>query len=546
MQKYRGQRIQAIAGESLKIYWYSKRWMLLSIGVFMAGIALYILFTPQSTPFHASETTPVLADGNTLFKLEDSISTTNEQLRQLSEVINLQLQNQKEQVTTTTNQVSDSNRQLIIKKIEAILRYVRTPLYQFNQLPTYFINNATLEKLIKDYNEEQMKVAKMYKTNNPYDSSLFKPLKSLQEHLTDQLEAERTVLIRETKQPIHDQSPNIRETSAALALLFDKKDSLTQIYSNQLERYEEQLDQISFTHLNGAMQSVEEKTQKTDDELRALHNPYVWLWGCILLLIAIVTPFLLIFYRKYKSPSMIRIEDIEIPDSEKNVKLELNKNVNKELIAFNYEQLIKVVDHLAKNRNALVTIYSVEAADQRRIIGLQMGALLAALGSSVLHIDLLNESDPQCRGAAHTFSVSEIITQTESIAKQVLQAAKHRLHNQVNIRVDELSLGKQNQISKELSYFWSLQHFFAKTEFKQMLATFKKHFAYIIINTPDFSELDSSLLFIPLKNINIHVFKSGTTQRKSANLVCKLHANESIPAIHIIDFSRTAANESLK
>ena len=126
----------------------------------------------------------------------------------------------------------------------------------------------------------------------------------------------------------------------------------------------------------------------------------------------------------------------------------------------------------------------------------------------------------------------------EIIKEDLLKTTSNQLYHQLNIKVDSTLMERERQATHGLRYYWALQHHLTKTTFKRNLSVFKKHFNYVIIDTPDFLQLDSSLLFIPSKSINIHVFRAGKTERKFANLLCRLNENESTPTVNIIDFSR--------
>lgn len=538
MQRRRNERIKAIAKESIRSYLNSRSLILVLITIFLGISVFYLLFISKRSFINYSKPETTFVPQDSLLRLEDSISSTNRMVEMLDTAINKELLVEGPIIKRQEQgQVSEFNKQLLIKKIDAILRYLKTPLTQFNQLPLYFINNAELEQQIKAYNAEQVKVAKEYQSKSRYDNSFFNSLESLQVTLIEKLNAERTMLAQRNRTQ-KTVVKGTQKTSKKLSELLHSRDSILSVYAEQLERYQKRLDKVTGGRLLDPSTFRSKPTTKMAETISYQENnrSYNWLLIIPLALVAASVPFFISLFKKYTSPFIQRLEDIEMSSSEKFIELVLNKNVNEELIAFNYEQLVKKVKRLKRSKHALIAFYSAGAEDQRQIISKQLGVLLSKLGNLVLHIDLINQSDNNYP-CENTYNLSDFIKHAAAIEEALLKTTGHQPYHQLNIVVDNELIEQEDHATYNLKYFWTLQHYLTKTALKKNLGAFKKHFDYVIINTPDFVQLDSSLLYVPSKNINIQVFKAGTTTRASANLLCKLNANESTPIINIIDFS---------
>ncbi|WP_134089926.1 hypothetical protein [Olivibacter sp. XZL3] len=544
MQKTSRKRVIAIARESIEVYRNKKRLILLLIGVFIGGGVIYTFLTSHTFYKNGREVPQFTTSKSALLLLEDSLSATNSLLLQLNRTIDRQMQTEKKTVglpqESPVNLISNTNKRLIIKKIEAILRYLKTPLNQFNQLPAYFINNAALEQQIRSYNDELANLQKTYREKSPYDVSYFKPLERLRDDLIAKLESEKKGLLKANKKR-QPKRARVEQPSEKLLAMLNKRDSIVETYSGQLERYQKKLSQ---TQVNDLMDSLA-TPQVQRAEFSAFNrvflqgNVYKPLLNTFLLILLLgMIPFFVIFFRKYKSPFIERFEDLEMLDPAKNSQVELNKNVNRELIAFNYEQLIKAVGHLAADGHSLLTCYSAGADSEQSAISLQLGSLLAKLGNDVLHIDFCDQLDCSNLRGAYAYDLVEFINNAERIKSDLLHAAKKQPHSEIIVKLVKAFRDEPGPRTAEFSDYWTLQHFFAKAELKAMLATFKEYFAYVIISTPDFLTLDSSLLVVPFEDMNIHIFKAGATTRKSANLLCKLNGSEPTPIINVIDFSK--------
>jgi hypothetical protein len=535
----RRKRMLAIARESIRSYGNNRSIILFCIAIFLSGFIFYFLFLSNKVPINHPRLERGLTPQASLLKLEDSIAVTNKTVEQLDIAINKELQTERPVRKQQTKQVSEFNKQLLIKKIDAILRYLKTPLNQFNQLPAYFINNPDLEQQIKAYNTEQVKVANEYQAKSKYDTSFFDPLRSLQHSLVEKLNAEKDKLIQQpSKQKVEVTTK--QASSKKLRDLLRERDSMLDIYAGQLERYQKKLDNVTAVQLSDPSMLHSDDPTKMNAPVSSQINTGAnsWLFVVIpFVLFSCSVPFFIILFKKVTSPFVKRIEDIELPGSEKFITVTLNENVNEELIAFNYEHLVKEVKRLKKRKHAVVAFYSVGAGDQREIISRQLGLLLSKLGNLVLSISILDPSDTK-NDCENIYPLSDFMERAEIIKEDLLKTTSNQLYHQLNIKVDSTLIERERQTTHGLRYYWALQHHLTKTTFKRNLSVFKKHFNYVIIDTPDFLQLDSSLLFIPSKSINIHVFRAGKTERKFANLLCRLNENESTPTVNIIDFSQ--------
>lgn len=544
MQSRRYERTAVIAKESIRSYVSSRSVVLFCTAVILGAVIFYFLFFSNSLLSNHSQEEKKFTPQTSLLKLEDSIAVTNRKVEQLDLAINKELQKEEPVFKKPApKQVSEFNKQLLIKKIDAILRYLKTPLNQFNQLPTYFINNPNLEKQIKDYNTEQVKIAKEYQAKSKYDTSFFDSLSFLQRNLIEKLIAEKDMLAqRPTQQKV--EVTNKRTTSKRLNELLRERGAMLDIYADQLERYQKKLDNMTVVQLSDtSIPNLDQSTKNTRTTAHQINRIVSsWLFIAIpLFLLSFCVPFFIILFKKYTSPFVKRLEDVEVPSSEKFITLALNKNVNEELIAFNYERFVKEVKRLKKSKHAIVAFYSVGAGDQKQIISRQLGVLLSKLGNLVLTINLLDQSNDK-EQHENIYSLSDFTANADAIKERLLKTSSDQPYHQINIKVDNLLIEQEPQATHGLKFYWTLQHYLTKTTFKRDLLAFKKHFDYVIIDTPDFMQLDSSLLFIPSKNININVFKADKTERASANLLCKLNNNESIPTINVIDFSQDHLN----
>lgn len=541
MQQTSRKRIIAIARECIEVYRNKKRLILLLTAVFIGGGAIYIYLTNYTTYKHSRQVPQSATNKSALLLLEDSLSATNKLLLELNQTIDRQMRAEKKTVNvpqeSPVDLISNTNKRLIVKKIESILRYLKTPLNQFNQLPAYFINDAALEEQVRSYNDELASLQKTYKEKSPYDVSYFKPLERLRDDLIAKLEAEKKGLLTANKKR-QPKRVRVEQPSRRLLAMFNERDSIVETYSDQLERYQKKLSQ---TQVNDLMDSLA-TPQVQKAELTAFNRVFLQkkvykplLNTSLLVMLLGTIPFFVIFFRKYRSPFIERFEDLEMPDAAKSSQIELNKNVNRELVAFNYEQLIKEVGRLAAGRHSLLTCYSAGADGEGAEMSMQLGALLAKLGNEVLYIDLSNPLDQSYLRGTYTYQLAEFIGNAEHIIKELLQAAKKQPNSQIIVKL--VQSFQDEPATPESRDYWILQRFFANPQLKEMLLTFKQHFPYIVISTPDFLTLDSSLLVVPFEDMNIHVFKAGVTSRKSANLLCKLNGGEPAPIINVIDFS---------
>lgn len=542
-KKNRRKRIITIAKESVDAYRNRKQLILSLASLLLIGGVIYTYLMARVTLGNKTEVKQVITSKSALLQLEDSLSLTNKQLLQLNTQVEEQLRAERSELRPINengaNKVSKTNKQLIIRKIEAILKYLKTPLNQFNQLPAYFINNASLEQQIRSYNEELAKLQQVYKEKSKYDTSYFIPIERSRDDLINKLDTEKRELLKPNSVPQRKRFYT-RQPSEKLIALFNSRDSITEIYSDQLERYQKKLSQTQVSDLMDSLVAPQIQTVQPAEISRYILLPnsaLKWLWVVLLLAVFVgIIPFFIGFFRRYKSPIVKRLEDLDISLRTESSKLELNKNVNQELVAFNYGELIQEVERLAK-KPSLIVFNSVEAEKEQYIISVQLGALLAKLGNEVLHINLSNQFDRQYTDNVYTYDFIEFIGNAERIKNQLCQTMEKKTEGPVLVNIVKTFRTGDVKGESGLNDYGSLQHFFAKAGLKEILLTLKQHFNYVIIGTPDFLALDSSLLAVPQKEINVYVFKAGITQRKSANMLCKLSESESTATIHVLDFS---------
>lgn len=543
MQTNSWKRIAAITKESTEVYRNRKRLILLLASLPIGVGMIYMLLIARSIkPGDNNEVEQLIGGRSTLALLEDSLSASNQHILQLNALIDQQMRAENDEVEASTQdqikQISDTNKQLIIKKIEAILKYLKTPLNQFNQLPAYFINNAILEQEIKSYNNELMALQRAYKEKSQYDTSYFRPLERSRDHLIEKLTAEKQVLLKSSRRP-QAKKKRAQQASETLIAMFNARDSVTEVYSGQLQRYQKQLNRMQLSDLMDSLtkspsQRVETSTFKGGDPSNTARK---WLFGSFLSLIAVgILPFFTVFYKKYKSPLIQRVEDIAFPPGAKNIVMALNKNVNQELIAFNYEYLVKSVEHLAP-KPAILSFYSVDAQQNQDVISLQLASLLAELGNKVLHMDMSNQPKRRTIENEYTYDLNEFAQHATTIKDRLFHAVAMQAQGLTTIKIiNTPQRNEKLQVSRS-GISGSPQDIFTKTASRDLLTSFKEHFDYVLISTPDFLVDGSPLLNLSQKDINIHVFKAGVSKRRSANLLCKLNDNDLAPSLGVIDFA---------
>ncbi|MEH6308764.1 hypothetical protein RYH73_24130 [Olivibacter sp. CPCC 100613] len=542
MQTNRRKRIIAITRESINVYQSKKRFILLLTGLLIGAGAIYMFLLIRLAPAKNQAIDSQTTHKSALLLLEDSVSVANKQLLQLNKAIDQQIHAEKNawgaMQENKAIEISNTNKQLIIRKMEAVLKYLKTPLNQFNQLPTYFINNTALEQQIKSYNDELMKLQTAYKEKSPYDTSYFASLELSRNDLINKLEAEKTLLLKPNQKPKAKRF-NAPQPSENLIAMFNERDSVTEVYSDLLQRYQKRLSQVQVNDLMDSLTKPQFQTTAVTD-VESIYLPREmpkWLLTGLLLVASVgIIPFFVVFLRKYKSPFVKRPADIELSGRTEDIVLELNKEVNQELVAFNYEPLIRAVENLGTSHK-LVTFYSVDAEREQHVISTQLASLLTKLGNKVVYMDLCTQFGQLSTKNECTYELTDFIEHTTNIAHHVLQKAMEQ-KEPVVIKMVKTD-AKQHE--PMLHDYWSLQHFFANTRLREMLAAFKQYFHYVVISTPDFLAVDSSLLAVPQKDINIHVFKAGSTTRRSANLLCKLNGNDPTPSLSVIDFSKPPA-----
>src|SRR5690606_19201218 len=223
-----------------------------------------------------------------------------------------------------------------------------------------------------------------------------------------------------------------------LIALFNSRDSITEIYSDQLERYQKKLSQTQVSDLMDSLVAPQIQTVQPAEISRYILLPnsaLKWLWVVLLLAVFVgIIPFFIGFFRRYKSPFVKRLEDLDISLRTESSKLELNKNVNQELVAFNYGELIQEVERLAK-KPSLIVFNSVEAEKEQYIISVQLGALLAKLGNEVLHINLSNQFDRQYTDNVYTYDFIEFIGNAERIKNQLCQTMEKKTEGPVLVNI---------------------------------------------------------------------------------------------------------------
>ncbi|MDM8174066.1 hypothetical protein QT327_06815 [Olivibacter sp. 47] len=125
-KKNRRKRIITIAKESVDAYRNRKQLILSLASLLLIGGVIYTYLMARVTLGNKTEVKQVITSKSALLQLEDSLSLTNKQLLQLNTQVEEQLRAERSELRPINengaNKVSKTNKQLIIRKIEAILK----------------------------------------------------------------------------------------------------------------------------------------------------------------------------------------------------------------------------------------------------------------------------------------------------------------------------------------------------------------------------------------------------------------------------------------
>lgn len=527
----------AILVESFQHYIHSRKWILLSCCIFAFGYLIFAYYEVAVSRRRNVQGQEAVPHGpNAITKLEDSLSSANKLIEQFNNEITGLLEKSNSAEKRPVQKVMDAQKNLSIQKLKTILNYAKIPIGQFNQVPTFAIDDTSLEELVILYNDLQLAfVQRQNQADKEQNSDLTSELKKSQAAIINKIGQ----LISLLQNQHSKEKPNTEKllTKKELNNLFIKRDSVMGAYTQLLFNYQYLLD--SLPSLNTYIIQASYRPTQISHHVQKVSPS---LKGHILLLaslffLATFIPLAIIYYKKHQSPYVNRLHDINYQgDINNSLQLTLSLQTPHHNIQPDLDALKKIISTFKKPLAQLIAIYAVNGSDGKTIVADGLTNQLIQAGHSVIMIHLERSSPTKSGTIKPNYSLIDYV-EMPALQIQDLLSPDPLSPLLKNIYLGEIDaiLPKEEKTSHSQQLFWALQRLLIKHRVKQLLQSLKDQYDYVVVETPSLLALDFSLLFIPHKNISINVFQYHTTDRQLASELCRLTGNEHTPTISILN-----------
>ncbi|MCL4638564.1 MULTISPECIES: hypothetical protein [Olivibacter] len=494
----------------------NKGWLPLAACIFLIVLVLSVLakIDQQKLPAEENELT-----GLTILKrLENDLAKENAVIHQFDSKIVALLDSIEATKLLVKHTQTKKFSKLWRSKLQTIKNYTEIPIFQFNQIPTFPTDNRSLDSLIIFYNQLHTERAKTQAADSESGVSLSQTLIQVRLAILTSLDSMLRLSPPGHNYPL---SPSLINR---LNSLLKSRDEAANRYELMLHQYQSSFDQLP-KQLVTSIELTEAKPLKPLTNRNLSRSPFRF--AVISFLLSLLISLLIIYYKKYRFPFVLRTADLTSNDQAHfHVWTDIDSKRN----------LLNLIKSNSWSAGTIVNITALTYSSYPKELQENLIEPLLKTGVRVVLIHLAPMGDELEVYKDRKF-LQDYVRDPSVHIEEIVHRDRALPLDHIFFSPPSLKAKQENSLLVSDDSYWSLQRSLLSERFKFLLQVLKNDHYYVLILQPPPIDPVYFPLYLSCSDMYLNIFKYNACNRRSAEKIARQGAGQDKKTINILDKS---------